>query len=159
MRIKLGNLTYLLYEETQTAAVVGCPDYVSTVSIPNTVTFDGLNYTVTKIGEGAFGRCKSLKSVMLPDSVTSIGDSAFGACKSLESITIPDSVVKIGDCAFYNCHNLKSITIPDSVTSIWDHAFDRCESLTEICIPGTEKAFPLWVSLMDSEYADLVRQV
>ena len=35
------------------------------------------------IGNSAFDRCRSLTSVIIPDSVTSIGDSAFVGCKKL----------------------------------------------------------------------------
>ena len=181
-QIEIESLVYDLNEETQTAEVVGCLGIVSTVSIPNTVTFDGLNYTVTEIGEKAFYNCISLESITIPDSVTNIGDRAFAYCsylesitlpdgvtkigdhafmdcKKIESITLPDSVTKIGDYAFYNCDSLNNVDIPDSVTEIGDFAFSYCDSLTEINIPATEKAFPLWVSLMESEYADLIRFV
>ena len=62
-------------------------------------------------------------------SVTSIGSWAFGDCKSLTSVTIPDSVTEIGYSAFSGCSSLTSITIPDSVTSIGDYAFNGCAVL------------------------------
>ena len=185
-QIEIGDLVYDLNEETKTALIVGCLDYVSndpfTVSIPNTVAFDGQNYTVTGIGyegfydctymEGitipdsiteigmeAFEDCTCLKSVIIPNSVTSIGWGAFYGCSSLKSITIPDSVTSIGDHAFYDCDNLKSITLPDGLTEFNEGLLDGCDNLTEIAIPCTDKAFPLWVHLMGSKYADLVKLV
>ena len=88
--------------------------------------------SVTRIDNGAFRGCTSLKSITIPNSVTSIGDSAFYWCTSLTSITIPDSVTSIGESAFEDCSSLISITIPDSVTSIGDSAFSGCKSLTAI---------------------------
>ena len=187
-QIEIRSLIYDLNEETRTAVVVGCPDYGNNtpftiaILIPNTITFDGQNYTVTEIGYEAFYNCDSLESIVLPDSVTSIEEFAFQWCANLKSITLPDGITEIGGGAFYGCTSLKKITIPDglteigwnafegctslesvmipdSVTSIGDNAFLDCENLSEIIIPDTEKAFPLWVSLMESGYADLVRQV
>ncbi|WP_314281038.1 leucine-rich repeat domain-containing protein [Capnocytophaga leadbetteri] len=43
---------------------------------------------VREIGEVAFSNCTALTKVFLPASVEKIGDSAFGYCKSLQSITI-----------------------------------------------------------------------
>ena len=49
--------------------------------------------------------------------MTTIDDSAFGGCRGLISITIPNSVTTIGFDAFGGCSGLTSITIPNSVTS------------------------------------------
>ena len=87
----------------------------------------------TTISDYAFYNCKSLTSIVIPNSVTSIGDEAFYNCSSLTSIVIPNSVTSIGDEAFYNCSSLTSITIPNSVTSIGSKAFGSCNSLTIYC--------------------------
>ena len=91
---------------------------LTTVTIPETVTYNDISYSVTSIGDLAFLRCSSLTSVIIPNSVTSIENSAFSGCISLTSITIPNSVTSIGDEAFFDCCSLTSITIPSSVTSI-----------------------------------------
>ena len=90
---------------------------------------------VTRIGCFAFGGCKRLRTITIPDSVTSIESGAFSGCESLLSITIPDSVTRIGGGAFRGCESLLSITIPDSVTRIGGGAFRGCKSLTSIKIP------------------------
>ena len=86
------------------------------------------------IGSYAFSNCRSLTSVVIPDSVTSIGSSAFENCQSLTSVTIPDSVTSIGEYTFSYCTSLTSVTIPDSVTSIGNDAFRYCSSLTSVTI-------------------------
>jgi len=92
---------------------------------------------VTSIGEDAFLKCSSLKSVTIPNGVTSIGGGAFCECESLESIAIPDSVTFIGGYAFQKCSSLKSVTISSSVTSIGNNAFFECRSLASIAIPNS----------------------
>ena len=121
---------------------------------------------VTSIGDYAFYKCSSLRSVTFGNRVTSIGEHAFSRCSSLTSFygkfassdnrclivdgvlnsfapanltsyTIPDSVTKIGSLAFSGCSSLTSVTIPDSVTVIEQQAFDYCGSLTSVYCKST----------------------
>ena len=86
-------------------------EYTGDVTIPSSVTYSGTTY-----------------------SVTSIGDKAFGECSGLTSVSIPNSVTSIGDYAFYGCGGLKSVSIPNSVTSIGNYAFSQCSGLTRVDI-------------------------
>ena len=89
---------------------------------------------VTRIGDWAFGYCKSLKSVVIPPSVTKINMYAFDGCSSLESVEIPNSVTSIGVYAFRGCTSLKSVVIPDSVTDLCHGAFENCTSLEKVVL-------------------------
>ena len=71
-------------------------DYFGVVVVPETVTYGGVTYSVTTIGEGAFFRCSGLTSVTIPEGVTAIGYGAFNGCYDLTSVTIPESVTTIG---------------------------------------------------------------
>ena len=124
---------YLTFDK-KTGTVTNCDPSVTKANIPHTIK----GATVTCIGNGAFGWCKSLTGVTIPDSVTSIGGSAFYGCTSLTSVTIPDSVTSIHWGAFYDCTSLTSVTIPDSVTSIGAWAFRDCTSLTDVYYAGSE---------------------
>ena len=104
--------------------------------IPETITYDGITYSVTGIGEFAFSDCSSLVSVTIPKSVTQIEQYAFNGCTQLSSITIPNGVTSIGKAAFNGCKSLTSITIPYNVTSLGIGAFANCSSLTSIKIPS-----------------------
>ena len=95
---------------------------------------------VTRI-DYAFGSCKNLTSVTIPDSVTSIGDNAFNGCTSLTNITIPNSVTSIGYSAFSDCSGLANIAISDSVTSIGVSAFSGCISLKSIAVSDNNKNY------------------
>ena len=95
------GINYRLNENDQTAIVSRHTDTLSEViTIPATVTKDGVKYTVTSIGNDAFWSCSGLTSVTIPDGVTSIGDYAFYFCLRLTSVTRPDGVTSIGDYAF-----------------------------------------------------------
>ena len=122
---------------------------------------------VKVIGNVAFGWCRSLKSINIPNSVTNIGDSVFIDCNSLTKIKIPSSVVYVNGYTFLgwngDLHNEskafiyehqvlfnkdkttliayrskeKNYIIPNSVTNIGNAAFSGCSSLTRINIPNS----------------------
>ena len=145
---------------TQSSGLNQGEDYVGSVVIPDSVTYEGATYPVTcikarafvsssrltsvsipssmkTIEEGAFAYCYGLTSIEIPDGVTSIGKSAFSECGNLTSVVLPDGLTSILDETFYGCHRLSSINIPEGVTSIGRDAFNRCDSLTSITIPSS----------------------
>ncbi len=123
--------------ENGTVEVGPYQDASGNITIPATITVGENTYTVTSIGDDAFGYCTDLTSVDIPDSVTSIGDYAFWNCSGLTSVDIPDSVTSIGGYAFGGCSSLTEVTIPDSITSIGGYAFGGCIALTKITFEGT----------------------
>lgn len=132
-------------------------DYSGNILIPESVTYEEVNYNVTSIGKRAFHKCSGLTSVIIPNSVMSIEEYAFYECSGLTSVIIPNSVTNIGNYAFWGnagltsvsigdgvsdigegafsgCSGMTSVTIPNSVTNIGDEAFARCRSLTSVTI-------------------------
>ena len=108
--------------------------YSGEVAIPQSVTYNKKNYSVTNIGERAFYLCRGLTSITIPESVASIGNQAFSNCTGLTSIIIPNSVTTIGSEAFSYCFGLTSIAIPKSVANIGDYAFSYCFGLQSIVV-------------------------
>ena len=136
--VEIDGIYYNLISKLKQAEVTNNPNYYSgEVVIPETVTYESVEYSVTSIGEGSFSSCSSLTSVMIPNSVISIGGCAFYGCSELTSITIPNSVTSIGESVFSSCSSLTSVMIPNSVTSIGGHAFVGCNSLTSVTIPNS----------------------
>ena len=105
------------------------------IVIPEKITVDGVEYSVTSIGYGAFRECSALTSVKMP-SVTSIGYNAFQNCSSLTSVDLP-SVTRISSSVFEGCSSLTSVAMP-SVTSIVFQAFDGCKALTSVKMPSVK---------------------
>lgn len=105
--------------------------------IPSSVIYEGLSYSVTRIGHHSFYYCSEILSVTIPNSVLTIAASAFNGCVGLTSITIPNSVKIIEYESFYGCTGMTSVTIGNSVTNIGSRAFYNCSGLTLMSIPNS----------------------
>ena len=132
---EFNNNSYSITSETDKTVELTYGRNAYSITVPATVTYNGVNYSVTSIGDRAFGWCSELTSITLPESLTSIGDWAFSGCENLTSINIPEGVTSIGYRAFDFCRSLTAITLPEGLTSIGDCAFDCCSSLKSINIP------------------------
>ena len=136
--IEIGGMYYNLTKETKEAEVASNPNkYSGSITIPESVEYEGVTYSVTKIGYSAFASCASLTSIEIPNSVTNIGQLAFDGCSGLTSIMIPNSVTNIDAWAFSGCSGLTSVDIPSSVTKIGSRVFQDCSNLTSITIPNS----------------------
>ena len=164
MNKEYGLLEYEI--KNNEIAITGCDKNATDIAIPNCIE----GKKVSRIAYCAFLNCKSLISVVIPNSVTDIGASAFNGCGSLkniklsdnisyisigmfkncislENIIIPDDVVVIDLYAFAGCRSLKSITIPDSVIRVGDSTFNSCSSLKRI--DGRFSNFPPKVEFLN----------
>ena len=119
--------------ELEVTTMPSIEKYTGDIVIPETVTYGGKTYKVTRIGDKAF-QSDDPTSVTIPNSVTSIGEEAFYNCWKMTSITIGNSVETIAENAFYGCRVLTSVTIPQSMTSIGKSAFAGCTALTSLVI-------------------------
>ncbi len=112
--------------------------YVGDIVVPETVTYEGVTYTVTAIGEIAFGGCEGqLNSVIVPNTVTIIGESAFASSPHLSLVILPNSIESFGPGAFASCYGLTSLRLPEGFTTISERMFFDCTGLTNIEIPSS----------------------
>lgn len=102
----ITNSTNLTVEVTHGNELGG---YFGVVTIPQTVSYNGVYYTVTGVGEKAFSACSGLTKVNFPQTVTTIGDYAFSGCNAMMEIVIPATITKIGNYVFSGCYKLSSI--------------------------------------------------
>lgn len=136
------------------------------VTVADSVTIDGTEYTVTavrfdgineavvsltipagvEVSSTMFSGLSSLESIQTYgegdlftiDGVLFDGDVllAYPASKDAGSYTVPDWVTAIGDCAFSNSYGLKGVILPDGLVSIGDSAF-MASGIQEIVIPDS----------------------
>ncbi len=128
----------IFYKITSEGKVSVCSEtraynaYSGDVSIPATVTHDGVTYMVTAIDDNAFRDCPGLTSVSIGAYVTSIGNDAFMDCKSLTSVTLGDYVISLGSGAFDGCTSLATVKMGSGLARIGENAFSGCGELTDI---------------------------
>lgn len=107
----------------------------SAVIIPGQVEYKGREYSVVKIGEGAF-RKSPITSITFPEGINEIANNAFNSCKNLISVSLPHDVKKIGARAFAGCSELQSISLPESILTIGYGTFGYCQKLQEVRLPS-----------------------
>lgn len=134
------------------------------LTVPSMVSYQGVDYVVSGIAPSAFGDCKALTEVTIPNTVTKIENSVFRNDSTLTSINLPNTITSIGDNAFYHCTSLTGITLPESVTSIGEHAFDYDTSLASINLPNSitsigDYAFGICISLTNIDLPDAITSI
>ena len=159
--VEVEGVWYNLIPKAQIAEVTSNPSgdkYTGDVTILDKFTYDGVEYSVTKIMAEAFRSCYDLTSVTIPNSVESIGIYAFDYCNGLTSVHISDIKAWCGidfydyssnplyyaNHLYLNGEEIKDLVIPNSVTSISNEAFSGCSGLTSVTIPNSVTSIGDW---------------
>lgn len=153
----IGDLKYQIDTETKEATVTGgVGKNLYSVSIPDSIGYDNINYPITHVGKDAFNGYRGLTTVSLGNCLKVIEDNAFEGCVELVKLDMPnsleiikggafascgfsvveiaDGVKEIGENAFYRSSTLNSVKIGKSVTSIERNAFSHCPALTSVTL-------------------------
>jgi hypothetical protein len=104
----VDGINYRLISLQDNNVEVVSSDYEGDIVIPETVTYNDTEYTVTKIADSAF-QWRGITSIEIPATVTSIGKCAFQGA-NITTVEIPETVTSIGSWAFEYCVSLISIT-------------------------------------------------
>ncbi len=127
--IIVSGISYSINADGMTASVERCEDREMVAAvIAGSVRIGAREYPVVAIRDCAFEYCKSMHSVMIPESVKSIGDMAF-ANSGLKSVTITKNVISIVANPFVGCENLCSIVV-DERNSVYDSR-ENCNAIVE----------------------------
>lgn len=138
-KVKVKDVKYHLKSDG-TAEIYDVSKKKNTYTVSSKITYDGKQYTVTKIAKNAFSGNKKLTSIKLPSTIKEIGNNAFSGCSKLKSITIPKNVTKIGKKAFYGCTKLKTVKITGKkVKSIGASAFKKMNKNAKIYVPKSKE--------------------
>ena len=112
-------------------------NYYNDITIPATVTHEGVTYMVTAIDDHAFDHCSDLRSITIGAYITSIGDYAFYYCNQLTSVTVGDYVITIGESAFAGCSALSTVKLGSGLKQIGAGAFHACALQSVTCKAAT----------------------
>ena len=149
-----NGIYYNIEDDHVSVTYSGNGVYSGSVSIPSQVTYGGVTYPVTAIGEWAFEGGEGITYLYIPSSITSIGEYAFIDCGSNIEVHINDlkawCKVTFGNVhssplssakSFYSGGSVvTSLIIPDGVESIPNFAFYQCRSITFLNIPSSVKS-------------------
>ncbi len=125
----VGGINYDV-TSSNTVAVSSNKSATGDIVIPNAVSYNGNDYTVTQIYAEAFSST-SITSIKLPGTIKSIGGNAFLQTK-LTKLVIPNSVTEIGNGSFALCSDLVTLQLGSSVKSIGADIFTGLNSLETV---------------------------
>ena len=131
-----GTLSYTFNNSSKIATVIKGENYnkLTKVTVPATITVDGVTSKVKTISARAFSGTPVTSVEMVDGGVEKIEQEAFQSCSQLTSISLPSSLTTIDDGAFRDCNHLTSVTIPASVISIGQSLFSGCQQLKSIVV-------------------------
>lgn len=121
--------------------------YQGDVVIPEKITYEGVDYTVTAVEEETFSFSNKLTSVSLPATVQSLGEAPFASCNRLTAIHVDEAspYFKTIDGVLFD-HDVSVIlacpasmtgtyNVPSTVREVGHSAFYGCTRLTDITLP------------------------
>lgn len=97
-----------------------------TVTIPNTIKVNGINYKVTEVGANAFKNNKKVKKVTIGANVVKVANKAFNKCPSLRNVIIKTTLLikkTASKKCFSKVHKKMVIKVPKKVKKSYAKIF------------------------------------
>lgn len=120
------------YKVTKSAAKNGTIELAkvnkssSSITIPDTVSVNGVTYKVTSISKNAFKNNKKMKKVTVGKNISKINANTFYGCKNLKTITIKSTNLKsVGKNAFKGINAKAKIKVPKSKLKSYKKLFAK----------------------------------
>ena len=142
---KIAGIMYRFVDNTieNVVEVTSGSDILETIDIPETIVYNDVTYTVTRIAKSAFsGRTNSsnyTKKYVVPKTVKAIDADAFYNNYYVREIVLNEGLETIGYRAFDYNYELDEIFIPSTVKSIGSFAFytTRNKAINIFCLAKT----------------------
>ncbi|MDE5812101.1 MAG: leucine-rich repeat domain-containing protein [Muribaculaceae bacterium] len=164
--VTIGKLKYKVNTTDKIAKCTGLAEEATknyNLTIPSTVTYEGVTLKVTTVEKEAFTGDNYLKKVTLSDNTETIGSYAFFGCDNISivslgkklkiigayafahsgnsgtftSITFPSTLEIIRDNTFMDCRYLETVVFGNKLQSIGECAFWHCDRLKTLLLPGS----------------------
>ena len=163
--LMVDSIYYHLDKKNNLAEVACNENYTGNIVIPAQILYDGVNYNVTTIEDGAFMNTK-IASLNLPNSIISIGNRAFSGCQSLTSIIIQaENPPTIDEYTFENVPRSISIKVPcGSIAKYkaadgWNEFTNYEEILSKLTVDVNDKTMGFATITKQNNCTDDVAQV
>lgn len=97
-----------------------------TVTIPNTIKVNGINYKVAEVGANAFKNNKKVKKVTIGANIVKVANKAFNKCPSLRNVIIKTTLLTKKTASkkcFSKVHKKMVIKVPKKVKKTYVKIF------------------------------------
>ena len=130
-----GDLLYsIISTDPPHVSVVGHVDGENAqgeLDIPSDVTYEGMTYTVTEIGERAFKNCTGLTDFAIPSTIDTIQQGAFYGCSGFTgTLDLSFFTAVLKENVFRECSGFTELILPLFISEIPQGLFCGCSGLT-----------------------------
>ncbi|MCH5163503.1 MAG: leucine-rich repeat protein, partial [Clostridiales bacterium] len=141
-----GVMTSITFEENSICEYIDvcafyCCTNLKTINIPDSVKtiYSGAFNNCESLQSVNFGENSKLESLGADEAINGGFSYAFGECKALKSIILPESLKEIGAQTFYMCYNLEWIVVGSESKSAADQVLKKVSPSAFFIIKGADR--------------------